>query len=136
MGATYRFTTIELEAGMKLMLPEGELDKQLRSPLEKAEAKEVLEHLRSFELPKSENWKTRKRKNQDRLTSGDPYQLAEMLKSLRTLAEKRRLAASDQHFLNKVTELLSQELAYALGREPERVTEQLEEICADTAQAA
>lgn len=136
MGATYHFTTIELEAGMKLMLPQGELDKQLRSPLEKPQAEKVLEHLQDYEPPGSDNWKTRKRRNQDRLTSGDPFQLAEMLKGLHSLAEKRRLASSDQLHLHKVTELLSQELAYALSREPEWVSERLEEICTATVQAA
>lgn len=118
------------------MLPATELDEHVRDPLGSKRAQKVLEHLRECPATLSNKWKTRKRKNQERLASGDPYELCQLIKGLIARSHQRPLANSDRIQLSKATEMLSLELAHALGKDPEKMSERLEAICEEELAAA
>ena len=129
LGSTTELASLELDNGMRVMLPLKDLGKSVRDPLAQAGATKVLEHLRACNGQVDGDHKVRSRKIQERLGSGDPFQLCEVIKGLLRRARQRTLANSDREQLQLATELLSRELAHAFGRDHQQVARELEVIC-------
>lgn len=129
LGTVHQMTSIELHNGMSVMLPSKDLAGCVREPLARAHVERLLEHLKECPSKLAGDWKVRNRRNLERLASGDPYQLCELIKGLLWRARQRPLANSDREQLQKATELLSRELAHALGRDHKAVAQDLETIC-------
>lgn len=136
LGSRCRLTTIRLNNGISLMLPPQQLDKQVRDPISKGEAEELLTRLEEETPELASRFKVRKKNNQVRLASGDPYQLCELIKGLTIRAKGRPLSAIDRQQLSQATDLLSRELSHALGRDLDTIMKDLNRICGGELEAA
>jgi RNA polymerase-interacting CarD/CdnL/TRCF family regulator len=120
---------------LKLIVGRKNLEEQTREVLDEKEAEAVLEYLASCETKLAKNWKKRSRNNQERLTSGDPKELCDVIRGLILLKHKRKgdLSNSDRGQLNRALEMLAEELVFALGRESiESMVEELRTTCRTT----
>ena len=136
LGSTCKLTTIKLNNGMSLMLPPSQLESHVRAPMTKAEAEKLLTYLEEDSPELASRFKVRKKNNQARLASGDPYQLCQLIKGLTIRAKGRALSAIDRQQLSQATDLLARELSHALGRELRSIMEELTRICGGELEAA
>ncbi len=117
---------------LKLTVGRKNLEAQIREILDEEEAKEVLEYLATSTATLSQNWKQRNRNNHERLTSGDPKELCDLIKGLTQLKKKRGgdLSNSDRTQLARAIEILAEELFFALERgSVELVMDEIRETC-------
>ena len=99
------------ESGGELFVPvEKAQASGLRQLLSKPELTQVLKH---FTQPASatKDWKQRAADNAKRLASGSALELAEVVKSLTELSEKKELSFAESRVLDKARHLLIGELA-------------------------
>jgi len=110
-----------------LLLPKDDLAKTVRNPINAREAKKLLSHLRQWKGKVSSHWKTRANAHQEAMERGDPFDYADVYKSLSKLEEQGTLRASDRAHLNQSLHMLAEELANALGKTPEQARSQIME---------
>ena len=67
---------------MTMLVREEDLGDSIRKPIAKKTARLVLEHIDQFQETVSEQWKTRANAFQVKLDNGDPFELAEVYKTL------------------------------------------------------
>ena len=108
---------------------------ELFVPVEKAHASGLRLLLHKSEVPKllsqfkqpageAKDWKQRNNDNLKRLASGSAFDLAEIVKSLTELSERKELSFHESRTLDKARRLLVGELAEVL-REPKSAAEEL-----------
>jgi RNA polymerase-interacting CarD/CdnL/TRCF family regulator len=107
------------------MLRQQDLAKTVRNPIDAAEAKKLLEHLKKWNGKVSSQWKARANANQEAMERGDPFGYAEVYKGLSRLEAEGTLRASDRAHLNQSLDFLAEELANALGKTPEQARRQI-----------
>jgi RNA polymerase-interacting CarD/CdnL/TRCF family regulator len=113
---------------LTLMLRTKDLAKTVRTPIGANKAKEILDHLESWDGQMSSQWKIRASTNQEALERGNPRDYAEVYKGLSRLEAEGTLRASDRAHLNQSLELLAEELGNALGKTPEQAREQIASV--------
>lgn len=83
---------------------------------------EVLRLLRQDSPKSKKSWQRRRARNEKRLRSGDPEQLAAVIRELSAREERRgKLSPSELQQLGSARELLRDEVAAATGEEPAEV---------------
>lgn len=117
---------------LKLTVGKKNLDDQIRETLSEEEAEAVLEYLENCDTKLAKSWKKRSRNNHERLISGDPKKLCDVIRGLLLLKHKRKgdLSNSDRKHLNRALEMLAEELVHALDRESiEEMMAELRDTC-------
>lgn len=99
-----------------MMVRESELAGVIRKPIEKSEAKKVLEHIGEWNGSTSEEWKARAKVQQRKLDNGNPISLAEVYKAMIVRKEAGTLNGADRNQLSKSEQRLAEELATALNK--------------------
>lgn len=126
--ADYAICTFR-EGELEMMVKLSGGHELFRSPIDADEANKVFDYLQEFDGKSTGAWKVRQRNNKNRLVSGDPFQLCEVVKTLARLSDNRRLNRKDQEHLDQARQLLAQELAYALERPVDEVDSRIAETC-------
>jgi RNA polymerase-interacting CarD/CdnL/TRCF family regulator len=129
LGSKAIFVTMYFDRDdLKLTVGQKNLDSKIREVLDEEEAREVLDYLASCGAKLSKNWRARNKNNQERLTSGDPKALCDLIKGLIQLKRSKggELSNSDRAQLNRAVEILAEELFFSLERDS--VTNLMEEI--------
>ncbi len=111
--------------GLTLLLREQDLERSVRTPINKQEANKLLEHLDNWNGKVGSSWKVRASTNQSVIESGDPFGYVDVYKGLSKLEHEGTLRASDRQHLNQSLELLVEELAYAMGGTLEQARKQI-----------
>ena len=111
--------------GLTLMLREQDLERIVRSPINKKEANKLLDHLNNWNGKVGSSWKVRASANQSVLESGDPFGYVDVYKGLSKLENEGTLRASDRQHLNQSLELLVEELAFAMGNTADQARAQI-----------
>lgn len=84
------------------------------------EAKKVLDRIKRWSGKPKAQWKARADAHQSALESGDPFECAKVLKGLNELESNGSLRQRDRMHLKQSLELLTEEMARALGQRPSR----------------
>jgi RNA polymerase-interacting CarD/CdnL/TRCF family regulator len=123
LGTEYKFAILFFpREELQISLPAKKLDETVREPLNEAKARELLDEMSGMHESLSKSWKIRSRKNQERLSSGDPLQLYMVFRGLLELrSEKGSLNNSDRKQLTLSLDLLAEELSVALDKTPEQI---------------
>ena len=123
LGTEYKFAILFFpREELQISLPAKKLDDTVREPLNEAKARELLGEMSEMQESLSKSWKIRSRKNQERLSSGDPLQLYMVFRGLLELRSKKgSLNNSDRKQLTLSLELLAEELSVALDKTPEQI---------------
>ncbi|MEJ8568612.1 hypothetical protein V3330_13350 [Wenzhouxiangellaceae bacterium CH-27] len=109
------------------MLRENDLDEMVREPIGPSEARQLIDHIKSWKGKTSTQWKTRANAHQAKMEKDDPFSYAEVYKSLRKRQKEDRLSAADRTHLRQTTDFLTEELANALGKTPDQMLAKIEE---------
>ena len=97
----------------------------VRLLLKRSEIPKLLEHLKQVDIT-SEHWRQRAIDNLKLFTSGSPYDLAEVIKSLTVLKRKSTLTLGEVRTLDKARKLLIGEISEVMGEAKSVVEEQLD----------
>lgn len=137
-GVTARMAVLFFDrGGLKMLVPSKKLADSVRAPIGEQQARDVIDFIRNWDGKLSTQWKVRKSKNQERLESGDPFEVSQVYKGLRNLRSKRgELNTHDRRQLAAAHEILLGELAYALPETEEVVEKHLETACSGETVAA
>jgi RNA polymerase-interacting CarD/CdnL/TRCF family regulator len=111
--------------GLTLMLRKQDLATTVRNPINASEARQLLDHLETWNGTVSNQWKARANANQETMERGDPFGYAEVYMGLSKLEAEGTLRASDRAHLNQSLDFLTEELANALGQSPEQTRIQI-----------
>ncbi|HEX6132317.1 MAG TPA: CarD family transcriptional regulator, partial [Actinomycetota bacterium] len=65
------------------------------------------------------NWSRRFKNNLEKLHSGDPFEVAEVLRNLSIRDREKGLSAGEKRMITKARQILISELAYATGKSEE-----------------
>ena len=105
----------------------------IRPILDDKECKKLMNHLANDFDEVSSDWKVRSREFNEKLQTGDLFEVAEVIKKLTFLSHEKKLSFREQSFLDKAKFLIASELANAEltnGEDIEaKIEKQVEKAC-------
>ncbi|AWE41628.1 MULTISPECIES: CarD family transcriptional regulator [unclassified Actinobaculum] len=96
----------------------------------------VFDVLRAERAEEPANWSRRYKANGEKLTSGDVVKVAEVVRDLSRRDSDRHLSAGEKRMLLQARQILGSEVALARGVTEDRALELLDEVLADSVNAA
>lgn len=101
---------------------------RLRSVMEKEQAEAVLKHFETHVVDMSQPWGKRYKENMDRLKTGDPLEIAEVVKTLMMREKNVGLSIGDRQLLINAKNVFVGELSLALERDVEVLRQELAQM--------
>jgi len=98
----------------------------MRWPIAKRDVPDLFEVLEKRDVREPANWSRRFKNHQEKLKSGDVYQVAEVVRNLALRDEEKGLSAGEKTLYNKALNILVSELAFALNLSEEKALEKVE----------
>jgi CarD family transcriptional regulator len=123
-GVEEEYAVLEhTEQDLILQLPVATLDEhELREAMDKYQAKDVLDVLDAPAEGQSLSWRKMRARNQGKMTTGEPQDIAMVVRDLSAKNERKGLSPSERTMLRKARARLVAELDLALdGKAEERV---------------
>jgi len=116
-GSAHRFYRLEFPVKqMEILVPvQRAKENGLRRVMTRKEVKELVKHL--TESPggaKSQQWHRWRKKTLEQLKSGDPLEIANIFRYLRTLENSKGLSFTERKILTQVERMLVAEIAVAM----------------------
>lgn len=108
---------------LTLILPVQDAAETVRSPINRKQARQILDHIESWTVNTSKQWKARANAHQLAMDRGDPFEYAEVFKSLHWLESEGSLRNTDRAHLNQAMDFLVDELSFAFNKTRDRVRE-------------
>ena len=132
LGQTREYLTIQiLHNDMTVNVPvENAEQVGLRTVIDEDLVNTVVKALTggSTEMPK--NWNRRFKHNRDKMTTGDIFELAEVVKNLSLRDHEKGLSTGEKQMFVKAKKILASELMYAKAVDEEEAAEWLEGVLA------
>ena len=114
---------------LTLMVPiDNTQEVGLREVVSKREVKKVFDLLREEEARMPTNWSRRYKTNLAKLSSGDIYQVAEVVRNLAIRERQKGLSAGEKRMLTKARQILVSELVFATGSDEEKAEGMIEKV--------
>ena len=86
----------------------------MRWPISTEDVEDLFEVLRKRDVREPANWSRRFKNHQEKLKSGDVYQVAEVVRNLALREKDKGLSAGEKSLYNKARNVLVSELSFAL----------------------
>ncbi len=99
----------------------------MRWPIEADDVDDLLDVLARRDIREPANWSRRYKNHQEKLKSGDVYQVAEVVRNLARRQMDRGLSAGEKNLYNTARTVLVSELSFALGVSEDDVGERVDE---------
>ena len=133
LGEKKKYFVLRLAYGdLTLMVPADNTQAVgLRKVVARAEVKKVLAVLREDESKMASNWSRRFKNNIEKLHSGDPYQVAEVVRNLSIRDKDKGLSAGEKRMLTKARQILVSELTYAYETTEEKTEAMIDKVLAE-----
>ena len=100
----------------------------IREVVSRREVKKVFDVLREEEDGVATNWSRRYKTNLAKLSSGDIYQVAEVVRNLSLREREKGLSAGEKHMLAKARQILVSELTFAFDSTEEKAEAMLDKV--------
>ena len=127
------YVKLRLPHGLTLMVPvESTEQVGLRGVVSRDELDEVFDLLRGDEGRTPILWGKRYRANLAKLTSGDIYHVAEVVRDLSLREGGRGLSSAEKRMLAKAREILISELTFVVGSTEENAEAMLDEVLGES----
>ena len=97
----------------------------MRYPISKEDVEDVFEVLAKKDVREPTNWSRRFKNHQEKLKSGDVYQVAEVVRNLALRDADKGLSAGEKSMFVKARQVLVSELAFALNITEDAALEKL-----------
>lgn len=115
---TLRLAHLPIE--MVISLPVENVDKVgVRWPISQDDVEDLFDVLRKRDVREPPNWSRRYKNHQEKLKSGDVYQVAEVVRNLWLRKMNKGLSPGEQKLLDKAMEVLRSELSLSLDISPD-----------------
>lgn len=124
------FEIVIIESGMKVMIPCIQAEAVgLRKVIDKRSVQKVYDILknRKFKID-TQTWNRRFREYSQKIKTGSPFEIAEVLRDLSVLSVDKELSFGEKKMLDTAQSLLVSEIAIAKARPQEKVMGELQEI--------
>ena len=123
-GKTTEYLVLRMAHGeLTLSVPvENAEDVGMRWPISKEDVKDLFEVLQKRDIREPANWSRRFKNHQEKLKSGDVYQVAEVVRTLALREQAKGLSAGEKTLYNKALDVLVSELAFALNTPEEKAS--------------
>jgi len=130
LGEKRKYLVLRVAYGdLTLMVPVDSTDEVgLRQVVSKSEVKKVLKVLTEDESSMAANWSRRFKNNMEKLHSGDPYQVAEVLRNLAIREREKGLSAGEKRMILKARQILISELSYATAKTEDEAEIMIDEV--------
>ena len=117
LGETRAYYIIRIKSGnMQVMVPvRGAAEIGLRYVVDPKEFDEIYKVLGSESTPMDENWNRRNRDNMEKLKTGDPEQVAEVIRNLVRVDRVKKLSTGEKKLLNTAKQILCSEMTMVLN---------------------
>ncbi|MGD8347450.1 MAG: CarD family transcriptional regulator [Lysobacterales bacterium] len=106
---------------LTLFLPLKDAAEAVRQPVNREQARQILDHVETCTPTTRKQWKARAAEHEEVLGRCDPFECAEVFKGLQHLDAEGSLRHTDRAHLNQAMDFLADELSYALGKSPDKV---------------
>lgn len=123
LGERELYYVIHLPFGdLRMLIPVDRAEEsRLRDVIEPEEVQRVLTILEGERSKPISNWNVRFRTNMNKLKSGDPYKVAEVVRDLSARERKQGLSSREQRCLEQARTILGSELMLATGQSKEKI---------------
>ena len=131
MGTSQTFYVLRvMDSDKKIMIPISNVDAVgLRNIISSKEIDEVYDILRERDVDlNQQTWNRRYRTYLEKIQTGSPFEIAEVLRDLNLLKFHKNLSFGERKMLDTARRLLVQEIAVAKRQSEENVIEELEHI--------
>ena len=130
LGETREYLVIRPQHGdLTLMIPvESCQDVGIRQVVSKREVKKILDVLKEDETMMATNWSRRFKNNNEKLKSGDPLQVAEVVRNLAIREREKGLSAGEKRMLSSAKRILVSELAFAVDQSEEKAEDMIDKV--------
>lgn len=127
-GTTTEYLVLEMAHGeLTLSVPVDKADDVgMRPPIGKEEVEDLFELLGRKDVREPANWSRRFKNHQEKLKSGDVYQVAEVVRNLALRDQAKGLSAGEKSMYMKARSVLVSELSFALDVSEEDALAQVE----------
>ena len=99
----------------------------MRWPIAKSDVEDLFEVLRKRDVREPANWSRRFKNHQEKLKSGDVYQVAEVVRNLALRETTKGLSAGEKTLYTKAHNVLVSELSFALNTSEEKAADKVAE---------
>lgn len=114
---------------MKVMIPVDKIDKiGIRDVISEKKANEVFELLNGEKSKMSQNWNRRYRANQEKLKTGDIFEVAEVVRNLSIRDREKGLSTGEKKMLSNARKILISELVLAKDMNEEEISEKMDDL--------
>ena len=115
-GKTLEYLVLEMAHGeLTLSVPVDKADDVgMRPPIGSEEVEDLFELLGKKDIREPANWSRRFKNHQEKLKSGDVYQVAEVVRNLALRDQSKGLSAGEKSMFVKARSVLVSELSFAL----------------------
>ena len=116
-GAKNKYFVLRMTHGdLTLKVPTDRAEEiGMRYPISKEDVEDVFEVLAKKDVREPTNWSRRFKNHQEKLKSGDVYQVAEVVRNLALRDADKGLSAGEKSLFNKARNVLVSELSFALN---------------------
>lgn len=127
-GSDREYYVLKLPVGdMKVMVPVLGCESIGVRPIIAAEdAKKVLDAFADIDVSMTQNWNKRYRENMIKIKSGNPLEVAEVVKGLMARDKERGLSTGERRMLHSAKQILISEIVIALNMTFEQVELELD----------
>jgi CarD family transcriptional regulator len=134
LGEKRKYLVLRVAYGdLTLMVPVDSTEEVgLRQVVSKNEVKKVLKVLTENESSMAANWSRRFKNNMEKLHSGDPYQVAEVLRNLAIRDREKGLSAGEKRMITKARQILISELSFATEKSEDEAEALIDGILDDS----
>jgi CarD family transcriptional regulator len=131
-GEEKEYLVLRLSYGdLTIRVPADNTDEVgLRDVIGDDEVEEVLAVLRKKEARMPTNWSRRYKNHGEKLKSGDPYQVAEVVRNLSLREKEKGLSAGEKRMLATARQILVSELIFAIDVDETAAAAKLDEALA------
>ncbi len=128
-GTTTEYLVLEMAHGeLTLSVPVDKADDVgMRPPIGKEEVDDLFELLGKKDVREPANWSRRFKNHQEKLKSGDVYQVAEVVRNLALRDQAKGLSAGEKSMFVKARSVLVSELSFALDVSEDDALDQVEQ---------
>lgn len=129
LGQEKEYFILKMPIGsMDISVPTSNIeDMNIRDVISKEEGEEVLRILDQEPTKMSNNWNVRYRKNQEILKTGDIFDIAQMVRNLTVLDQKKGLSTTEKKLLNRSRRIMASELVMAGSLDKKQAEEMIDE---------
>ncbi len=125
LGDEKKYYIMRLPIGdMKVMIPVDKVDEiGVREVIDAEEAENIIELLKGEKSKMSQNWNRRYRANQEKLKTGDIYEVGGVVRDLTIRDEEKGLSTGEKKMLSNARQILISELVLAKDADEEEIRE-------------